>query len=750
MNIILHISLESSAYNQTTIVHAFDRDFKIIRYGTDGDFNLLKKILLQYDKKVACIALSGLPNPIKIRGKTLQHDYIAEIYKLKIVTPIVDGQRLRELYIPWVMQNMRKTNAKFFDYKKIAFFSAAIQYNFLDSFISKNSELIMADPMFYFNLPLLLSSKSDLEKFILCSQSILKTSTINHTLGPRFTKNPLSAVLLKKFFSADIFFSNLTQLSFVDRKTLMGKTLVIDAIPSALAQELLKSGVTRIISFEPKVNNHYYSFTLLEAMMVMMKGSSEKLEFDDIKYFIDQYKLAPKLNIYEVKNVPSIRKFAFLIHPLQVDDLLKVCNLSLLKKLPYFATSLENIASKISGFHYGTITGIKSKATQNIIEGDLYMIAKTPKQLLKEDPEKFYDHVKLITQKAKEKGALIFGLGAYTKIVGDAGISIAERSPIPVTTGNSLSACATIWAANYTIGKMGLIKMVDGIFQGKVLIIGATGSIGKVLAKVLAPKWAEIILVAPKGYKLMEIAKEVHQLSPQTKVIVHTENDKFLPDVDLIISTTSSTQEDIININNVKPGAVICDVSRPFNISETAALKRPDVLVIASGEVELPGSVVIDRSIGLHGNIVYACLAETAILALEGKFESFSISRDLDYKKVSLIDLLARKHGVKLAAIMGHRYEITLEEILLCKERALEKLGLSTILNSETNAVFRSNATDVSTNITNQQNMLTKINPYKPIKIKSANKKINNLKKKTIYQRKVNANNQSDALNTSR
>ena len=37
-----------------------------------------------------------------------------------------------------------------------------------------------------------------------------------------------------------------------------------------------------------------------------------------------------------------------------------------------------------------------------------------------------------------ELGAQIAGLGAFTGVIGDGGITIGERSPIPVTTGNSL------------------------------------------------------------------------------------------------------------------------------------------------------------------------------------------------------------------------------------------------------------------------------------------------------------------------
>src|SRR5689334_23929507 len=41
----------------------------------------------------------------------------------------------------------------------------------------------------------------------------------------------------------------------------------------------------------------------------------------------------------------------------------------------------------------------------------------------------------------------LFPYTTLFRSVGDAGVTIAQRSPIPVTTGNSLSAAATLWAA---------------------------------------------------------------------------------------------------------------------------------------------------------------------------------------------------------------------------------------------------------------------------------------------------------------
>jgi hypothetical protein len=81
--------------------------------------------------------------------------------------------------------------------------------------------------------------------------------------------------------------------------------------------------------------------------------------------------------------------------------------------------------------------------------------------------------------------------------------------------------------------------------------------------------------------------------------------------------------------------------------------KRPDVLVIESGEILLPGENVEMKDIGLPPRVAYACLAETIVLALEGRYETFTIGREIEWQKVKEIYKLGLKHGMKLAAISG-------------------------------------------------------------------------------------------------
>jgi hypothetical protein len=98
--------------------------------------------------------------------------------------------------------------------------------------------------------------------------------------------------------------------------------------------------------------------------------------------------------------------------------------------------------------------------------------------------------------------------------------------------------------------------------------------------------------------------------------------------------------------------------------------QAPDVLVIESGEIQLPGNVEM-KNIGLPKGVAYACLAETIVLALEGRFENFTVGRAIEWEKVREIYKLGIKHGMKLAEISGVNGPFSDEDIERVRELAL-------------------------------------------------------------------------------
>ena len=110
--------------------------------------------------------------------------------------------------------------------------------------------------------------------------------------------------------------------------------------------------------------------------------------------------------------------------------------------------------------------------------------------------------------------------------------------------------------------------------------------------------------------------------------------------MDMIVTATSGAGKKMLDIMKVKPGCVITDVARPLDLPPEEVAKRPDVLVIESGEIQLPGEVQM-KNIGLPKGVAYACLAETIVLALEGRFENFTVGRAIEWEKVREIYKLA-------------------------------------------------------------------------------------------------------------
>ena len=78
------------------------------------------------------------------------------------------------------------------------------------------------------------------------------------------------------------------------------------------------------------------------------------------------------------------------------------------------------------------------------------------------------------------------------------------------------------------------------------------------------------------------------------------------------------------------------------------------------------------KNICLPDNVAYACLAETIVLALEGRYEVFTIGREIEWEKVRTIYKLGLKHGMKLAAISGVNGVFSDDDILKVKDLALK------------------------------------------------------------------------------
>jgi predicted amino acid dehydrogenase len=334
--------------------------------------------------------------------------------------------------------------------------------------------------------------------------------------------------------------------------------------------------------------------------------------------------------------------------------------------------TLEKLLAYAPPFVYSRITGIQSP-TGVEAEGWLISVGGTPKEIMGHPPEFTYRRLLDAAEMAKKLGAQILGLGAFTKVVGDAGVTVAKQAPLPVTTGNSYSASGALWAAHDALLRLGLLPRPRGKQRVafKAMVVGATGSIGAACARLLVRAAEEVVLVAPEAGKLLALRESIRRETPDANVFLATHAGGRVAEMDMIVTATSGAGKKVLDIMQVKPGCVITDVARPLDLPPEEVAKRPDVLVIESGEIQLPGDVKM-KNIGLPKGVAYACLAETIVLALEGRFESFTVGRNIEWEKVREIYRLGLKHGMKLAAISGVNGVYSDADIRRVRKLALE------------------------------------------------------------------------------
>ena len=113
-----------------------------------------------------------------------------------------------------------------------------------------------------------------------------------------------------------------------------------------------------------------------------------------------------------------------------------------------------------------------------------------------------------------------------------------------------------------------------------------------------------------------------------------------------MLSATSAVQPFIAS-RHLREGALVCDVSRPFNLAPDLAEQRADLRLL-SGALLLPppSSVLGHVEAPERENALVSCAAETIVLALSG-YQSEHLCGRLDIATIEDIGRLAEGLGFR-------------------------------------------------------------------------------------------------------
>ncbi|MCG7560554.1 aminotransferase class III-fold pyridoxal phosphate-dependent enzyme [Pseudoalteromonas sp. McH1-42] len=333
-------------------------------------------------------------------------------------------------------------------------------------------------------------------------------------------------------------------------------------------------------------------------------------------------------------------KFGFIAHPTSVGLKRYVKMLDLLQRNTQdqhtgYNRELWGKANLVPFMNFAKITSASGATCEGMIK---YMPLVAEEMIA--DPRAIAERVVAGVEEFVADGAELVGLGGFTSIVGRRGEATAAKSPIPITSGNSLTTYA---------GYKALMQIKEWLDinpeKETVAIVGYPGSICLALSRLLLAEGFNLKLLHRAGHKdkaemLSHLPEQYHQ-----RVSLTGNPDDLYDECKLFAGATSAGG--VIDVAKLQPGSIFIDVALPRDVNVEARPARDDILIIDGGCVTATDAVKLGGE-SLNVTIkqqLNGCMAETIVLALEQRRENYSLGRYLEPVKVLEIGELAEKHG---------------------------------------------------------------------------------------------------------
>jgi len=680
---IINISLGPSKDDYELNVDFQGQAFAIKRIGVEGNLDRASELLLTSNKQAAAISLSGIQFPYMIGSTAMSDRKTARLLKeaKALSTPVTVGSLLRDVSHEWALRHTHFIfGGNYFTNARVLFFSGLATSKIATVMQEYTPNLQFADPLLEEGIPRLMGSLNELELYANRIKGALKWLPGRRLVTGGGPLKKAGAYLLQQAVrKAQVlvvpyfrFYSYLKDFSADDLK---GKIVVTATAYADRVAYLKKRGVKVIIDTTPQLFDKVIGFSALEALLIAaLQLPPDKDSSDELLEVISEMGMEPRI-IHTGDKKHRVNRFAYIVYPLNQEFLKKLKPIEVVSEVaPGAMNTVEKMLAYAPPFVYSPVTGIASK-TGVKAEGWLIGLGVTPEQMQAHGPEFTTKRLLMAAKLARQLGAQMMGIGIFPKAMKSASLEVSKHAVLPITTGNSYYASATLWAAAEAVRRMGLTKLKNGkILRARTMVIGATGPLGAICSRLLATAFEEVHMVGRNMAKLLALQESMQAETSDVELHVSTRADTRLGDMDVVIAASSGAAE-VLDIMRLKPGCVVTDTNLPSVFTPEQQAKRPDVLVIRSGEILLPGDNIEMKDIGLSPDAVYAGLAETIILTLEGRFETYTVGSEPQWEKVKEIYRLGLKHGMQLASISGLNGVVSDKEITRIRDAALKELN---------------------------------------------------------------------------
>ncbi len=482
---VVNVTFQGDDWDYDERVSLGGRRFRLVRVGTSGDVAAAQEQVSRWAKDAGAIAISGVREARAAGHFTGRIDDLQNIAGAAAQVPVRDGSLLTDVLQEWAIRRVEAEMPGYFANARVVVVGGTTRERTIAVLREFTDNIIFDEPGHDLVLPGQVKSNP-------VTAAAAGIGEFAWRQVPGFVKDQLNGpvgwlsdkVAHAAAEDADVIIGSFSELMRFGLPGLAGKAVITSTVSPERLATLSELGADLVVDVTPQPFEFVVVPAMFEAMVAATLPAGAQLTTDDLARFIQDAGLESRLLWPRGRRRKS--RFSFVIHPLSTQYFKNVEPLGYLTSIPGMTQVVEKTVAYAPPFVYSHVTGIVS-ATGDEAEGWLITVGGTPKQMLAHPPEFTYSRLLEAAEMSRRLGAQIMGLGAFTKVVGDAGVTVAKQAPLPVTTGNSYSASGALWAAHEALRRLGIAEVGDdGVIHGKAMVVGASGAIGSACARLLA------------------------------------------------------------------------------------------------------------------------------------------------------------------------------------------------------------------------------------------------------------------------
>jgi|GEM_PF-1167838 len=425
---VIHLGTESS----TETIHFIDQEVEITYSGCRGETEEAKRLIQKYDGRVDAIALDGLPARLELGSAREVHETGHKLPALAQKTPVVDGRGIRDGLERWGVILADRAQPGIFSQKRVLMVPGLNHNGLAGSLARHGTEIRYADPTVYYALPPLplvgsrrtLSQAAPRTVAQLSSAPFRRLRPVPGEPGTPRSENP--------FDWADVLAGDIGAIRRYAPANLKRKTIVVESATEADCDDLRERGASFLVTLMPPFQADTVMgnrpAAVVEAVLVAARTDVDSpLTEDTYLDLLAELDWTPEIVTLQPEEA-GINRFAFVIHPLNIRF---IHGHKWFRWTRYLPDSLvERVAAYFPPIYLSRITGGQSPSTGQRIEGYLISLGATPRQMMARGERFTYNRLNKAARMSERFGARIMGLGAFTSVVGDAGITVAHEADL--------------------------------------------------------------------------------------------------------------------------------------------------------------------------------------------------------------------------------------------------------------------------------------------------------------------------------